>query len=109
MENGTSIINLVIIIYTLNFDNALYYFNKIKLKKDQIDKASILNNIALTYMEQQEYHKAIQILSHLAQEKEVLNNTTTYSIVLDNLGYCYFKVKSKAFAYLNQSLKNKRK
>jgi hypothetical protein len=28
MENGTSIINLVIIIYTLNFDNALYYFNK---------------------------------------------------------------------------------
>jgi hypothetical protein len=29
-------------------------------------------------MEQQEYHKAIQILYHLAQEKEVLNNTTTY-------------------------------
>jgi tetratricopeptide (TPR) repeat protein len=62
----------------LNFDNALYYFNKaLNLKTDQIDKASILNNIALTYMEQQEYHKAIQILSHLAQEKEVLNNTTT--------------------------------
>jgi hypothetical protein len=47
MENGTSIINLVIIIYTLNFDNALYYFNKaLNLKTDQIDKASILNNIA---------------------------------------------------------------
>jgi hypothetical protein len=43
-------------------------------------------------MEQQEYHKAIQILSHLAQEKEVLNNTTT--IVLDNLGY-YFKVSNQ--------------
>jgi hypothetical protein len=28
-------------------------------------------------MEQQEYHKAINF-SHLAQEKEVLNNTTTY-------------------------------
>jgi hypothetical protein len=40
----------------------LYYFNKaLNLKTDQIDKASILNNIALTYMEQQEYHKAIQI------------------------------------------------
>jgi tetratricopeptide (TPR) repeat protein len=79
----------------LNFDNALYYFNKaLNLKTDQIDKASILNNIALTYMEQQEYHKAIQI-SHLAQEKEVLNNTTTYSIVLDNLSYCYFKVSNQ--------------
>jgi tetratricopeptide (TPR) repeat protein len=42
-------------LYTLNFDNALYYFNKaLNLKTDQIDKASILNNIALTYMEQQE-------------------------------------------------------
>jgi hypothetical protein len=69
MENGTSIINLVIIIYTLNFD-ALYYFNKaLNLKTDQIDKASILNNIALTYMEQQEYHKAIQILSFSSRER----------------------------------------
>lgn len=94
-------------LYTLNFDNALYYFNKaLNLKTDQIDKASIINNIALTYMEQQEYQKAIQILSQLAQEKEVLNNNTTNSIVLDNLGYCYFKVSNqKAFAYLNQSLK----
>jgi hypothetical protein len=43
-------------------------------------------------MEQQEYHKAIQILSF---SSEVLNNTTTYSIVLDNLGYCYFKVSNQ--------------
>jgi hypothetical protein len=56
-------------------------------------------------MEQQEYHKAIQILSHLAQEKEVLNNTTTYSIVLDNLVMLFQSEQSKAFAYLNQSLK----
>jgi hypothetical protein len=53
-------------------------------------------------MEQQEYHKAIN--SHLAQEKEVLNNTTTYSIVLDNLRL-FQSEQSKAFAYLNQSLK----
>jgi tetratricopeptide (TPR) repeat protein len=57
-------------LYTLNFDNALYYFNKaLNLKTDQIDKASILNNIALTYMEQQEYHKAIQILSFSSRKK----------------------------------------
>jgi hypothetical protein len=78
----------------LNFDN-LYYFNKaLNLKTDQIDKASILNNIVLTYIAARIPHKAIQILSHLAQEKEVLNNTTTYSIVLDNLGY-YFKVSNQ--------------
>jgi hypothetical protein len=55
-------------------------------------------------MEQQEYHKAIQTL-HLAQEKEVLNNTTTYSIVLDNLILLFQSEQSKAFAYLNQSKK----
>jgi hypothetical protein len=92
----------------LNFDNALYYFNKaLNLKTDQIDKASILNNIVLTYMEQQEYTKRYKF-SHLAQEKEVLNNTTTYSIVLDNLLLLFQSEQSKAFAYLNQS-KNKRR
>jgi hypothetical protein len=45
-------------------------------------------------MEQQEYHSDTNF-SHLAQEKEVLNNTTTYSIVLDNLSYCYFKVSNQ--------------
>jgi hypothetical protein len=45
-------------------------------------------------MEKQEYHKAIQILSHLALEKEVLNNTHNLPIVLDNLG-CYFKVSNQ--------------
>jgi hypothetical protein len=54
-----------------------YYFNKaLNLKTDQIDKASILNNIALTYMEQQEYHTKRYKFYHLAL-KEVLNNTTT--------------------------------
>jgi hypothetical protein len=59
-------------------------------------------------MEQQEYHKAINF-SHLAQEKEVLNNTTTYSIVLDNLLLLFQSEQSKAFAYLNQSQKIEKK
>jgi hypothetical protein len=80
----------------LNFDNALYYFNKaLNLKTDQIDKASILNNIAFNLYGASKNTTKRYKFSHLAQEKEVLNNTTTYSIVLDNLSYCYFKVSNQ--------------
>ncbi|WP_369765504.1 ATP-binding protein [Flavobacterium sp. WC2429] len=91
--------------YTADYTSALYYFNKaLDLKTNQLLKNAIQNNIALTYMEQEDFHKAIQILSPLILKKEVLNNSETYSRILDNLGYCYFKVGNpKAFNYLNQS------
>jgi tetratricopeptide (TPR) repeat protein len=95
--------------YLNTFDNkkALYYFNKaLNLKTDAIEKAGMKNNIALVYMEQDKYLDAIQNLSPLTLKKEVLDDAETYSRVLDNLGYCYYKVGNpKAFDYLNQSKK----
>jgi len=92
-------------LYTTDYITALYYFNKaLNLKTKEILKVGIKNNIALTYMEQKDFYKAIQILSPLVLKKEVLNNSETYSRILDNLGYCYFKVGNpKAITYLNQS------
>lgn len=92
--------------YTADYSGALYYFNKaLALKTKEILKIGIQNNIALTLMEQKDFHKALQILSPLILKKEVINNAETYSRILDNLGTCYFKVGNpKAFAYLNQSL-----
>ncbi|MFV5699801.1 ATP-binding protein [Flavobacterium sp. ZT3R17] len=94
-------------LYTFDNDNALYYFNKaLNIKTDPIEKANMRNNIAFVYMEQKKYKDAIKILSILTLKKEVLDDAETYSRILDNLGYCYYKVgNSKALDYLKQSIK----
>jgi hypothetical protein len=64
----------------LNFDNALYYFNKaLNLKTDQIDKASILNNIALTYGAARIPQSDTNSLSFSSREKFLNNNDLLHS------------------------------
>ena len=94
-------------LYTSDPNNAIYYYNKaINLKTDQIRKSGIKNNIAIAYVDLHNYKKAIQILFPLTLKKEVLNDAETYSRIIDNLGYCYYKVgNSKGIIYLNQSKK----
>jgi len=94
-------------IHTFDNVNALYYFNKsLIIKTDPIEKYGIRNNIALVYMAQEKYQDAIQILSLLTLKKEILEDPEAYSRILDNLGYCYYKVQNpKSLAYLNQSVK----
>ena len=80
-----------------DFDAAKNYFNKAyKIAESESQKTPIKNNIALLYMGKKDYQTAITILSTLNQKD---------AIVLDNLGYCYFKVGNpKGLNYLNQSL-----
>lgn len=43
-------------------------------------------------------------------KKEVINNSENYARILDNLGYCYFKIgDAKSLNYLNQSLNIRQK
>jgi signal transduction histidine kinase/Tfp pilus assembly protein PilF len=92
---------------TFDYDNAIYYFKKaINSKTDKIDKAGIINNIGVTYIEKGNYQKALQILLPLLKKKEVINDEETYARINDNLGDAYDKSKSsKAFFYLNLGLK----
>ncbi|MFE3869461.1 ATP-binding protein [Flavobacterium sp. LS2P90] len=94
-------------LYTFDNDNALYYFNKaLNLKIDPIEKDNMKNNIAFVYMEQHNYLDAIKILYPLTLKKEILEDSEAYSRILNNLGYCYYKVGNpKALDYLNQGLK----
>ncbi|MFV8322337.1 tetratricopeptide repeat-containing sensor histidine kinase [Flavobacterium sp. LS2R12] len=94
-------------LYAYDYENALYYYKKaLNLKTDELRKSDIKNNIAVTYMEMGNHMRAIQILYLLTFKKEVLNNAESFSRIIDNLGYSYFKLgDSKAFNYLNQSLK----
>ena len=92
---------------TFDYDNALYYYNKaLYLKTSKWRKTRIKNNIALVYIEQTKYQDAVQILYPLTLKKEVLDDTETYSRILDNLGYCYYKLENpEALDYLNRSKK----
>lgn len=80
-----------------DFDSAIIYFNKAyKIANDESQKTPIKNNIALVYMSREDYQSAITILLPLRKKD---------AIVLDNLGYCYFKVGNPiGLDYLNQSL-----
>ena len=88
-----------------DYKRAIYYHNKAsKLKTDKTRIQDSKNNIALVYMEHQDYQKAIQILLPLTLDKGFISNEDRY-IIIDNLGYCFFKIKdSRAFYYLNKAL-----
>lgn len=91
-----------------NYDDALYYFKKTlnikKIKKKH--KIVALMNIAHVFKEKKEYKNAIKILVPLLKEKEVLTNTYFKSGILNDLGYCYFKLEQQnAIVYLKESLK----
>ncbi|MES2574320.1 MAG: ATP-binding protein [Bacteroidota bacterium] len=94
-------------LHTFDYNLAFYYDNlALNLKTNKYRKANVKNNIAEVYIDMQEYQKAIEILSPLTIQKEVVNDPEILSLTLDNLGYSYFKMGNpKAFAYMNQALK----
>ncbi len=94
-------------LYTSDHNNALYYYTKaLNLRISELRKADTKNNISQIYTDKENHHQVIKILSPLTVQKEVLNNPESLSRIIDNLGYSYFKVgDSRAFDYLNQSLK----
>ena len=94
-------------LHTYDFKSALLYFNKaLALNTNQSSKASAKNNIALVYIEQQEYYNAIQIFKNLSEDETVKKIPEHYARILDNLGYCYYKTGDpKAFSYLEKASK----
>lgn len=108
-----SIYNILAINYNHLYDHnhAIYYYNKaLKLSKDEIQKIIILNNIAVSYIDKNNYQKAIDILLPLTLKKEVLSDEENYARVLDNLGVAFFKTNNrKSYAYLEKSLAIRKK
>lgn len=106
-----SIYNLLGIVYMklYDYENALKYYNKgLNLKIDTIRKLKFKHNIAVVYMAKEDYNRTIQVLLPLTLKNEVVNDSASFSKVIDNLGYSYFKMgNSKGIDYLNQALKIK--
>ncbi|WKL48623.1 ATP-binding protein [Flavobacterium pectinovorum] len=92
------------------YDDAVFYYKQaINDVKDEILKQSPLNNIAVVYIKQKKYDKAIEILEsilksgNLNASKFVKNKAR----VIDNLGFAYFKNGNpdKGLQLMNESLK----
>ncbi|WP_264564714.1 tetratricopeptide repeat-containing sensor histidine kinase [Flavobacterium sp. N3904] len=89
-----------------DYENAVYYYRlSLKLADDELQKTILKNNIAVVYLEQQNYQRAISILLPLTFKKGTTENKENYARILDNLGYSYFRLKNlKSLHFLNQSL-----
>lgn len=97
--------------YTYDYPTAIYYYSKaFTLKTNKINKLEAKNNIAVIYIKQQKFDKALPIFVSISNEKIVQQNPENYSKILDYIGYCYYKLKnSKALTFFEMSLKIKSK
>ncbi|CAM2967304.1 hypothetical protein SAMN05444143_11044 [Flavobacterium succinicans] len=108
VQYKVAIYNTLGINYENLFDyaNAIQYYQKARALADTpLQKAVIQNNIAVVYMEQHRYKQATPLLTALYESPIGSNNLEHQARVLDNLGYCYFKIQdSRSSAYLKKAL-----
>ncbi|MBO9587028.1 MAG: ATP-binding protein [Flavobacterium sp.] len=92
--------------YTYDYPTAIYYYSKaFTLKTDQINKLEAKNNIAVIYIKQHQYNKALRLFLSISKEKIVQQNPIYHSKILDYIGICYSKLKNtKALAFFQKSI-----
>lgn len=91
------------------YDDAIFYYNQaIKDAENEIFRQSPLNNVAVVYIKQKKYDKAIEILESILNQKFANNEefAKTKARVLDNLGFAYFKNGNsvKGLQFMNEGL-----
>ncbi|WP_317165154.1 tetratricopeptide repeat-containing sensor histidine kinase [Flavobacterium ajazii] len=94
------------------YRDAIYYYKEaIKDCTDEISKQSPLNNIAVVYIQQKEYNKAVHILEYILNKKIIDKDPASKARVLDNLGFAYFKKgwNEKGLIWMDQSLELNKK
>lgn len=106
--------NILGLNYLNSFDekNAILYFKKaIKLKTSNWRKRIAINNLVVVYTNQKKYNESLTLLKILASKKDISKDkyidNSDYSYLLDNLGYCYFKMgdSTKALKHFYEGLK----
>ena len=90
------------------YDDAIFYYKEaIKNSKDHAAKQAPINNIAVVYIKQKKYDKAISLLESILNKKtSEIRSQKSKGRVLDNLGYAYFKkgLYEKGLLLMNQGL-----
>ncbi|KFF04084.1 histidine kinase [Flavobacterium reichenbachii] len=92
---------------TYDFKNAQLNFDKaLELSSNESQKIIVQNNIAFVYMRQNKYKDALKKFLPLTINKTVLKSPNDNSCILDNIGYCLYKIQNNsAVLYLNSALK----
>jgi signal transduction histidine kinase len=96
------------------YDDAIFYYKKAANEfSDPIGKLGPLSNIAPVYIQQKKYDQAISLLESLLSKKtlEKKGQEVNESILLDNLGYAYFKngLEEKGFLLMKDALQTRTK
>lgn len=90
-----------------DYDKAISYYKKaldLTAPKDSIAKNVIKNNIALIYMDQDNYSASISILDSLHSSPSLNSDPVMKAKVSSNLGYSiYLSKKGNGLAYLKQA------
>lgn len=74
------------------YHDAIYYYKEaLKECTNESSKQGPLNNIAVVYIQQKKYDKAISILESILDKKILDPEPTQKARVLDNLGFAYTK------------------
>lgn len=92
------------------YDDAIHYYKEaIKECTDSVSKQGPLNNIAVVYIQQKKYDKAIHILKTIINSETLDKHSLTNNKarVLDNLGYAYFKkgIPEKGLVLMTESFR----
>lgn len=75
----------------LNFADAFEYYNKaIDISSSDVDKLVYKNNLAVTYIDNKQYDRAISMLEKIVHDSLLIDNKVEYPRVLDNLAYAKF-------------------
>ncbi|MGZ0016917.1 tetratricopeptide repeat-containing sensor histidine kinase [Yeosuana sp. AK3] len=80
-----------------DYDHAITFYNQaLELNDNLTHKVAILNNIANTYADTDNYKKAVDVLMPFYDKVLALDNTSIKAIYLDNLGFYQSKIGEKA-------------
>ncbi|MFZ0596553.1 MAG: tetratricopeptide repeat protein [Flavobacterium sp.] len=92
---------------TYDYKNAILYNQKaLTLKTASWQNLAAKKNIAVILMEEGKYAESLKIFLALLSKPEIKNDDEFYAKVLDNIGFCYFKINDlkNALSYFNQSI-----
>ncbi|TDW47427.1 histidine kinase/DNA gyrase B/HSP90-like ATPase [Flavobacterium sp. 270] len=92
---------------TFDFKNALLYYNKaLNLKINESKQFSTKTKIGNVLAEEKKYLEALNVFLSLADEIGVLKTSEEYAYLLNNIGFCYFKLDNpEGLTYINEALK----
>ncbi len=93
--------------YQKNYNEARFYYKKAATYYvDKRRKLLSVINIGHTYKEEKQYKKALNILLPLLKDQTIQNHTYYKAGILNDIGYCYFKLgNTNALSYLKKSSK----